>query len=72
MFDETHIEQSRLSSSHASKKQIRLPRDDDGGYNPNGKYRPERTETTYKYYKQAKLCLGVAAVKYNMYEKNWS
>ena len=63
-FDETHIEQSGLSSCHPTKRQIRFRRDANGKYDPNGEYGKERTETSFKYAKQAKFSLGVAAVRY--------
>ena len=66
-FDETHIEQSGISSCHISKKQVRFPRDENGKYDPNGSYGKERTETSFKYSKQAKFCLGVASIKKSSY-----
>ena len=63
-FDETHIEQSGLSSCHPTKRQIRFKRDANGKYDPNGNYGQERTKTAFKYAKQEKFCLGVAAVRY--------
>lgn len=35
----------------------------DGKYNPDGEYGEEKTERTFKYSKQGKFCLGVAAIK---------
>ena len=35
----------------------------DGKYNPDGEYAEEKTERTFKYSKQGKFCLGVAAIK---------
>ena len=62
-YDEMQIEQSGLSSCHISKKQVRFRRDMDGKYNPDGEYGEEKTERTFKYSKQGKFCLGVAAIK---------
>ena len=67
-FNKTHINQEGIQSHHISKKQVRLPRDEDGRYHSDGEYGQERAQTTFKYSQQGQFCLGVASVKYKKFE----
>ena len=63
-WDETHIRQE-AGVVTPDGYQVRLPRDKDGNYDPNGTYANEQRKATFKYEKEARFCLGVAAVKVN-------
>ena len=63
-WDETHIcQEAGLVTPDGY--QIRMPRDKDGNYDPNGSYADEQRKATFKYTKEARFCLGVATVKVN-------
>ena len=63
-WDETHIRQE-AGIVTTDGYQIRLARDKDGKYDPNGTYTEESKRPTFKYTEEARFCLGVASVKVN-------
>ena len=66
-FDETHLEQEGLSG-FKTKYQLRFPRNNEGRYcpesatNPTPQYAPLKLRPSFKYAKQGRFCLGVAAI----------
>lgn len=43
--------------------QIRIPKNEEGKPDENGKLPPPKTKPTWKYVKQGRYCMGVASVK---------
>ena len=66
-FDDTHLEQEGLSG-FKTKYQLRFPRNNEGRYcpesatNPTPQYAPLKSRPSFKYAKQGRFCLGVAAI----------
>ena len=69
-FNETHMDQEG-GPVFTGKYQVRFPRDNlerycppfPGNPNPNSKYGPLKAKPSFKYNRQARFCLGVAATR---------
>ena len=61
-WDEKHFDQDGGPAGR-NNMEIRIPRNSDGKPDVNGELKPPATKPTWKYVKQARFCMRVAAVK---------